>query len=1119
MAIREEIILDPTPFEEGLEEVRQGLERLRRTSSDTSRAVERESKRSASAFARAYITAGERVRSVFLRVRTTIATALAALAGGALVRGLIQVNAELEQTEIALRTLTGSADAARRMMQELLQLSATTPFEFPTLLEASRQLMAFGFSAAEVLPMLRQIGDAVAALGGGAETFDRIIRALGQMRAKGRVSAEEMLQLTEAGLNAWQMLADAIGVSTAEVQELTSKGLIPADRAVRALVDAMGRQFAGAMQQQSRSMQGLLSTLRDQIRLVMAEMGRGLFEELRNDLAALVDRMQQLQQRGTLAEWGRRIGAVLRQVYLTGRNLLRLFIEYGPTLARLGIALVSYRLALVGVRVATALASAATTAWRTAVLVTSAATALLTGNVTRAAAAFRLLRASLMASGIGIVVTAIGSLAAELLLFRRRTDEASASIQEQIEMLEALAEQAEIAGEALDELTKKQLTQQALTLAQNVLPPLPEGLVEPPATIEEAIKRLRQQRDLIQGILQRAIPAPPGFDFEKGRQQLRDIEQALESIQRVAELLERIKQETDGGNDGGNDLIRSLERMAARGVADMPIRWAETLRASTEEFQAQIRAIQNEFRAGLIDEATMKSQVDRATAVFLERLQRIYRQLRAMGALTPEVQQAFEQAFEAAARAASDAEKDVQNLTETLNRSAHALDAIADAGRGLMRLLDMFGDLSDEVRRFVGGLIDAADALATLQRTRALIASGELTGMAATAALASSGFGVAAGLIGAISGLVGLFRRQERNVEAQIRAMEELELAVRDSAREFRQAVREMFRQPQVGAGLTLQQLEAARALVRQLGEAFEIREVRAWGTTVRQFRLRITEAQARELIRQLAASGIEAFRDLEERFDALVAALEPQYGRESAIARAIAELLQPREAGQQGLEAILDALTRQLGGFSDTLEGAIARLRLLTEFGLAGAQEAFDQFVSDLLSLELGDALREQLEQLQGLDITTEEGRARLQEIIAAIAAMVGPGSLLFEQLTPEQIEDLLRSLQQFVEGGSVVIGEGRAASAAVSRVITEVQANRLLAYQDELVWLARRQLGALQSQVAWLERLYDVTLGRHLQAGGTLNVRVEVQGPPKLSAADIRQIMVAIERELRKP
>jgi len=52
-------------------------------------------------------------------------------------------------------------------------------FEFPSLIEASKRMLAYGFAAEEVLPTLRAVGDAAAALGAGSEGIDRITLALG----------------------------------------------------------------------------------------------------------------------------------------------------------------------------------------------------------------------------------------------------------------------------------------------------------------------------------------------------------------------------------------------------------------------------------------------------------------------------------------------------------------------------------------------------------------------------------------------------------------------------------------------------------------------------------------------------------------------------------------------------------------------------------------------------------------------------------------------------------------------------------------------------------------------------------------------------------------------------
>ena len=105
---------------------------------------------------------------------------------------------------------------------------------------------------------LTAVGDAVAGLGGNPEVMDRVITALGQIKAKGKTTAEEMMQLTEAGIPAWQLLADAIGMSIPEAMAQVTAGAIDADTVIGAVTTGMNAKFGGMMEKQSHTFGGLL---------------------------------------------------------------------------------------------------------------------------------------------------------------------------------------------------------------------------------------------------------------------------------------------------------------------------------------------------------------------------------------------------------------------------------------------------------------------------------------------------------------------------------------------------------------------------------------------------------------------------------------------------------------------------------------------------------------------------------------------------------------------------------------------------------------------------------------------------------------------------------------------
>src|SRR5690606_25132716 len=127
-----------------------------------------------------------------------------------------------------------------------------------------------------VLEMITPIGDAVAAMGGGSQMFESVIRALGQIRAKGKLASQEMLQLTEQGIPAWEFLAEAIGVTVPEAMEKVSKGAVSSTVAIDAVLRGMIRKFGGAMEAQSKTMLGQWEQLKDGMATITRGMGQDI---------------------------------------------------------------------------------------------------------------------------------------------------------------------------------------------------------------------------------------------------------------------------------------------------------------------------------------------------------------------------------------------------------------------------------------------------------------------------------------------------------------------------------------------------------------------------------------------------------------------------------------------------------------------------------------------------------------------------------------------------------------------------------------------------------------------------------------------------------------------------
>jgi tape measure domain-containing protein len=216
-------------------------------------------------------------------------TAIAA--GGALAIGTgVKLASDMQQARIAFEQFLGSGEKAEEFLGRLQKFAATTPFEFPDLRDAASKFLSVGLEADRVIPIMTSVGDAVAAVGGGGEEIARVTRALQQMQLKGRVTNEELLQMTEAGVPAAKILAEHLGVTVTKAQEMVSKKQVEVNEIFAAMeqqaVPSLQRT-AGMMEAQSKTLAGLFSTLKDEVSASLITIAQPLVEGLTKVLPGL----------------------------------------------------------------------------------------------------------------------------------------------------------------------------------------------------------------------------------------------------------------------------------------------------------------------------------------------------------------------------------------------------------------------------------------------------------------------------------------------------------------------------------------------------------------------------------------------------------------------------------------------------------------------------------------------------------------------------------------------------------------------------------------------------------------------------------------------------------------
>ena len=196
--------------------------------------------------------------------------AIAGVGGAMLVRHGVMLAGTLEQNKVAFETMLGSASKADDMLRQIADFAASTPFQLPGLQQASKTLLAFRIPQEEIMGNLEMLGNISAGTG---KDLNELSLIFGQVKAKGRLMGEEILQLSEAGVPIIAELAAKFGVAESEISDMASKGKISFQdfQAAMQQMVAEGGQFEGLMEKQSKTTLGLFSTLKDNVNGVLTE--------------------------------------------------------------------------------------------------------------------------------------------------------------------------------------------------------------------------------------------------------------------------------------------------------------------------------------------------------------------------------------------------------------------------------------------------------------------------------------------------------------------------------------------------------------------------------------------------------------------------------------------------------------------------------------------------------------------------------------------------------------------------------------------------------------------------------------------------------------------------------
>lgn len=225
-----------------------------------------------------------------------VTVGVAALGKNTLSTGLAY-NAMQQNANAALKTMLGSQKAVNEQMEKLGKLAQNSPFSKATFISAQQQLIAFGVEVEKVIPLLDAMQNAVAASGGGSQQLADLAFVIAQIKAAGKITGQDLIQLGQRGINAAEIIGKAFGKSSAEVKTMISKNQIDADQAIDALTKGMMDKFGGATDAIKQQWSGAADRIKAANRDIGADIGKMFIDPAGG---------------GRAVEWGNKVADVLR---------------------------------------------------------------------------------------------------------------------------------------------------------------------------------------------------------------------------------------------------------------------------------------------------------------------------------------------------------------------------------------------------------------------------------------------------------------------------------------------------------------------------------------------------------------------------------------------------------------------------------------------------------------------------------------------------------------------------------------------------------------------------------------------------------------------------------------
>ncbi|HAK1010388.1 TPA: tape measure protein [Listeria monocytogenes] len=250
----------------------------------------------------------------------------------------------------SLTVLTGSAKDAQLVMTDLTAAIDGTPIALDAVALGAKKMVAAGMKAANVKPVFTAIADAAYGVGNGSESIDQMTDAISALQASGVAYADDINRLVDAGVPAWQILANSTGKSVGEMKKYVSEGSLESTKAIAMLTKGIEEGTTG-MAGNTAKMAGLAKTAGNTISGSFANMKTAavkslanIVENLKGPIIQALDvaknAFKQFAAVTASPEFQKKLSDLIQKI----KEFIPVLIEWAPVLAKVAAGFVAFNI-------------------------------------------------------------------------------------------------------------------------------------------------------------------------------------------------------------------------------------------------------------------------------------------------------------------------------------------------------------------------------------------------------------------------------------------------------------------------------------------------------------------------------------------------------------------------------------------------------------------------------------------------------------------------------------------------------------------------------------------------------------------------------------------------------